>query len=99
MSSKHPEPRQARPEPSEVPREIRPRYRSLASPSPPPGRESGAHGDGDGAERSGERVLSAPAGVNVATGTSGSASFTIGTSITLSVTNGPGAAAVKANVQ
>ena len=38
--------------------------------------------------RSGERVTSTPAGINVATGTAGSASFTLGTSITLSVTNG-----------
>ena len=30
----------------------------------------------------------APAGISVATGTGGSASFTVGTSITLSVTNG-----------
>jgi len=38
--------------------------------------------------RNGERVTSSPAGINVATGSSGSASFTTGTSITLSVTNG-----------
>ena len=38
--------------------------------------------------RSGERVTSTPAGINVATGSSGSASYTIGTSITLSVSNG-----------
>ena len=34
------------------------------------------------------RITSTPAGINVATGTSGSASFTVGTSITLTVTNG-----------
>jgi len=38
--------------------------------------------------RSGERVTSSPTGVNVAVGSTGTASFTIGTSITLSVTNG-----------
>lgn len=38
--------------------------------------------------RSGERVTSSPAGIDVAVGTTGSASFTTGTSITLSVTNG-----------
>ena len=38
--------------------------------------------------RSGERVTSSPAGINVAVGSSGSASFTVGTSITLSVSNG-----------
>ena len=38
--------------------------------------------------RSGERVTSSPAGINVSVGTSGSASFNVGTSITLSVTNG-----------
>lgn len=38
--------------------------------------------------RSGERITSSPAGINVAVGSSGSATFTAGTSITLSVTNG-----------
>ena len=38
--------------------------------------------------RSGERVTSSPAGISAATGTSGSASFALGTSITLSATNG-----------
>ena len=38
--------------------------------------------------RSGERVTSSPTGINVAVGSSGSASFTTGTSITLSVSNG-----------
>ena len=38
--------------------------------------------------RGGERVSSSPAGISVATGSSGSATFAIGTSITLSVTNG-----------
>ena len=38
--------------------------------------------------RSGERVLSNPSGISVAVGTTGSATFNAGTSITLSVTNG-----------
>ena len=38
--------------------------------------------------RSGERVLSNPAGISVLVGTTGSATFTTGTSITLSVTDG-----------
>jgi hypothetical protein len=38
--------------------------------------------------RSGERVTSSPTGINVAVGSSGSALFAAGTSITLSVTNG-----------
>jgi hypothetical protein len=38
--------------------------------------------------RSGERITSTPAGISVATGSSGSASFTVGTSIVLTVSNG-----------
>ena len=38
--------------------------------------------------RSGERVTSSPTGINVAVGSTGSATFTAGTSITLAVTNG-----------
>ncbi|UUZ75168.1 hypothetical protein LP414_25025 [Polaromonas sp. P1(28)-13] len=38
--------------------------------------------------RSGERVISSPAGINVTVGSSGSASFATGTAITLSATNG-----------
>jgi hypothetical protein len=38
--------------------------------------------------RSGERVTSNPAGINVAVGSTASAPFTSGTSIRLSVTNG-----------
>jgi hypothetical protein len=38
--------------------------------------------------RSGERVTSSPAGINVSVGSTGSATFATGTSITLSVTNG-----------
>jgi hypothetical protein len=38
--------------------------------------------------RGGERVTSSPAGIDVPTGSSGSASFAVGTAITLSVSNG-----------
>src|SRR5207244_9689704 len=38
--------------------------------------------------RAGESVLSSPAGVNVAVGATGSVTFSVGTSITLSATNG-----------
>ena len=38
--------------------------------------------------RSGEQVISSPAGINVSVGSSGSASFATGTAITLSATNG-----------
>jgi hypothetical protein len=38
--------------------------------------------------RSGERVTSTPVGINVLVGSTGSASFTTGTSITLTVSNG-----------
>ena len=38
--------------------------------------------------RSGERVTSSPAGINVSVGSTGSASFAAGTSITLTVSNG-----------
>jgi hypothetical protein len=38
--------------------------------------------------RSGERILSNPAGLSVATGSTGSAQFSPGTAVTLSVTNG-----------
>ena len=38
--------------------------------------------------RSGERVTSSPAGINVSVGSTGSASFTSGTAITLTVSNG-----------
>ena len=41
-------------------------------------------------DRAGQSVLSAPAGLNVAVGTTGSATFSVGTSITLSATNGSG---------
>jgi hypothetical protein len=38
--------------------------------------------------RSGERITSTPAGISVSTGSSGTASFASGTSVTLSVSNG-----------
>jgi hypothetical protein len=38
--------------------------------------------------RSGQRITSSPAGINVTVGSTGSAAFNSGTSITLSVTNG-----------
>ena len=58
-----------------------------ASPPPPPP-SSTATLTVTASGRSGERVTSAPSGINVAVGSSGSASFSSGTSITLSVTNG-----------
>jgi hypothetical protein len=58
---------------------------NTAPPPPPPGTATltvTATG------RSGERVSSNPAGINVSVGTAGSAAFNAGTSITLSATNG-----------
>jgi hypothetical protein len=57
-----------------------------AAPPPPPPQTATLTVTASG--RSGERVTSSPAGINVATGSSGSASFATGTAITLSVTNG-----------
>jgi hypothetical protein len=57
-----------------------------AAPPPPPAQTAALTVSASG--RSGERVVSSPAGINVATGSSGSASFTVGSSVTLSVTNG-----------
>src|SRR5262249_50374803 len=54
-------------------------------PAPPPGQAVTL--TVSATRRSGERVTSSPAGINVAVGSSGSGSFTTGTSITLSVTN------------
>jgi hypothetical protein len=59
-----------------------------ASPPPPPPPSSTATLTVTASGRSGERVTSAPSGINVAVGSSGSASFSSGSSITLSVTNG-----------
>jgi len=56
------------------------------NPSSPPGQTATLTVAASG--RSGERVTSSPAGINVAVGSSGSAPFTTGTSITLSVSNG-----------
>ena len=57
-----------------------------APPPPPPGQAATLTVTATG--RTGERVTSSPAGINVAVGASGSATFTTGTSITLSVSNG-----------
>ena len=59
-----------------------------APPPPPPPPPQSATLTVTATGRSGERVTSAPAGINVAVGSSGSASFAAGTSITLSVSNG-----------
>ena len=53
--------------------------------SPPPGQTATLTVTATG--RSGERVTSTPTGINVAVGSTGSASFTVGTSITLRATN------------
>ena len=53
--------------------------------SPPPGQTATLTVTAIG--RSGERVTSTPTGINVAVGSTGSASFTVGTSITLRATN------------
>jgi hypothetical protein len=55
-------------------------------PPPPPGQAATLTVSATG--RSGERVTSSPTGINVAVGSSGSGSFTTGTSIRLSVSNG-----------
>jgi len=56
------------------------------TPAPPPAQTTTLTVTATG--RSGERVTSSPAGINVAVGSSGSASFTTGTQITLTVSNG-----------
>jgi hypothetical protein len=58
----------------------------LDAPPPPPGQTATLTVTATG--RNGERVTSSPAGINVAVGSTGSASFTTGTSITLTVSNG-----------
>jgi hypothetical protein len=55
-------------------------------PPPPPGTSFTLTVTASG--RSGERVTSSPAGINVAVGSTGSATFGSGTSITLSISNG-----------
>lgn len=57
-----------------------------APPPPPPPSTAALTVTATG--RAGERITSNPAGISVATGSSGSASFNVGTSITLSVSNG-----------
>jgi len=57
-----------------------------SAPPPPPSGTAALTVTASG--RSGERVTSSPAGINVSVGSTGSASFATGTSITLSVTNG-----------
>ena len=59
---------------------------SPAAPPPPPPQNATLTVTASG--RSGERVTSNPTGINVSVGSSGSASFTTGTSITLTVSNG-----------
>ena len=54
--------------------------------SPPPGQTAALTVTATG--RSGARVTSTPTGINVAVGSTGSASFAVGTSITLRATNG-----------
>jgi hypothetical protein len=56
--------------------------------APPPAPASTATLTVTATGRSGERIGSSPAGISVAVGSTGSASFTTGTSITLSVSNG-----------
>ncbi|HEX8459160.1 MAG TPA: VCBS repeat-containing protein [Pyrinomonadaceae bacterium] len=57
-------------------------------PPPPPAPTTQATLTANVTGRSGERVVSNPTGLNVVVGSSGSASFPVGTSITLSVSNG-----------
>ena len=59
-----------------------------APPPPPPPPATKATLTVTATGRSGERITSSPSGINVLVGTTGSASFTTGTSITLSVSNG-----------
>src|SRR5262249_33742622 len=56
------------------------------NPTPPPAQSATLSVTATG--RSGERVTSSPAGINVAVGSTGSATFTTGTAITLTVSNG-----------
>jgi len=59
---------------------------SVTPPAPPPAQSATLTVTATG--RSGERVSSSPAGINVAVGSTGSAAFATGTSITLTVSNG-----------
>jgi hypothetical protein len=56
------------------------------TPAPPPAQTAALTVTASG--RNGEQVTSSPAGISVPTGASGSASFAVGTSITLTVSNG-----------
>jgi hypothetical protein len=58
---------------------------SVTPPAPPPAQSATLTVTATG--RTGERVSSSPAGINVAVGSTGSATFATGTSITLSVSN------------
>jgi hypothetical protein len=68
-------------------RRFTPRAASVTPPPPPPPGSS-ATLTVTATGRSGERVTSSPAGISVAVGSTGAASFPTGTSITLSATNG-----------
>ena len=59
---------------------------SVTPPAPPPAQSATLTVTATG--RSGERVSSSPAGINVAVGSTGSATFATGISITLTVSNG-----------
>ena len=61
---------------------------SSPSPTPTPTPSSTATLTVFASGRSGERVISSPAGISVAVGTSGSGSFTTGAAITLTISNG-----------
>ena len=61
---------------------------SAAPPPPPPPPPQSATLTVNASGRSGERVTSSPAGISVTTGSSGSASFAVGTSVRLSISNG-----------
>jgi len=58
-----------------------------AAPPPPPPPAQSATLTVTATGRTGERVTSSPAGINVTVGSTGSATFTTGTSITLSASN------------
>jgi trimeric autotransporter adhesin len=62
--------------------------RTLTPQAPPPPSGQAVTVTVTATGRSGERITSSPAGINVAVGSTGSGSFTSGTAITLSVSNG-----------
>lgn len=57
-----------------------------STPPPPPQQTATLTVNASG--RAGERITSSPAGIDVPTGSGGSATFNVGTSVTLSVSNG-----------